>query len=120
MTVHRTQGATVDVAHALEDGGGRELAYVTDCNAVPPAVIEAIRGVTVLVVDALRHRPHPTHLTVADAVNVGKQVGAKLTLLTHMCHELDHATTEAELPEGVRLAYDGLQIEVTNGQWNPL
>ena len=54
----------------------------------------------------------------ADAVNVSKQVGAKLTLLTHMCHELDHATTEAELPESVRLGYDGLQIEVKDGAWH--
>ncbi len=62
---------------------GRDLAYVTDCNAVSPDVIESIRGVTVLVLDALRHRPHPTHLTIDQACEVAGQVGAKLTLLTH-------------------------------------
>lgn len=95
---------------------GRELAYVTDCSVVSEDVIGAIQGVTILAIDGLRHRPHPTHLTVAAAVNVAAKVGAKLTLLTHMCHELDHQATEATLAPNVRLAYDGMQIEVTNGE----
>jgi len=96
------------------------LAYVTDCNAVSDEVVKAVRGVTVLVLDALRHRSHPTHLTVAEAVLVAGQVGAQLTLLTHMCHEVDHGPTEAELPPQVRLAYDGLQIEIENGRWRKI
>ena len=60
---------------------GRDLAYMTDCNIVSPEVIDAIRGVPVLVLDALRHRQHPTHLTIDQACDVAKQVGAKLTLL---------------------------------------
>lgn len=95
---------------------GRDLAYVTDCNAVSPGIVESIRGVTVLVLDALRHRPHPTHLTVEQALAVARQVGAKLTLLTHLCHELDHQKTEDSLPADVRVAYDGLRIGIEDGK----
>lgn len=99
---------------------GRDLAYVTDCNIVSADVIEAIRGVTVLVLDALRQRPHPTHLTIEQACEVAGQVGAKVTLLTHLCHEAEHEAVEKELPPQVRLAYDGMQIEVANGEVRPL
>jgi phosphoribosyl 1,2-cyclic phosphate phosphodiesterase len=95
---------------------GRDLAYVTDCNVVSPAVIETIRGVTVLVLDALRQRPHPTHLTIDQACEVAGQVGAKLTLLTHLCHEAEHEAVEKGLPPQVRVAYDGMQIEVADGE----
>ena len=96
---------------------GRELAYLTDCNAVPADVVQLVRGVSVLVLEGLRHRPHPTHLTVAQALEVAGAVGAKLTLLTHVCHELMHQPADKELPAGVRLAYDGMQIEVNNAEW---
>jgi len=95
---------------------GHDFAYVTDCNVVSAEVIEAIRGVTVLVLDALRHRPHPTHLTIDQACQVAGQVGAKLTLLTHLCHEAEHETVEKGLPPQVRVAYDGMQIEVADGE----
>jgi len=94
---------------------GRDLAYVTDCKPVSPDVVEAIRGVPVLVLDALRARQHPTHLTIAEARGVAEQVGAKLTLFTHLCHEAEHDAIEKDLPPCVRVAYDGMQIEVTNG-----
>jgi len=92
------------------------VAYLTDCSTVPEEVIESICSVPVLVLDALRHRPHPAHLTIEDALKISAQVGPQLTLLTHLCHEVDHATTEAGLPQNVRLAYDQLQIEVDNGE----
>ncbi len=95
---------------------GRDLAYVTDCNEVPSDVIEAVHGVTVLVLDALRHRPHPTHLTIDQAREVAGQVGAKLTLFTHLCHEAEHEAVEKELPPQVRVAYDEMQIEVADGE----
>jgi len=89
-----------------------EFAYVTDCNIVPEEVIATIRGVTVLVLDALRHRPHPTHFTIEQARAVAERVGAKLTLFTHLCHEAEHEAVERELPPQVRVAYDEMQIEV--------
>jgi phosphoribosyl 1,2-cyclic phosphate phosphodiesterase len=96
---------------------GRDLAYVTDCNIVPAEVVAAIRGVTVLVLDALRHRPHPSHLTIEEARALAEQVGAKLTLFTHLCHEAEHEAVERELPPQVRVAYDGMRIETENGKW---
>ncbi|HUI07747.1 MAG TPA: MBL fold metallo-hydrolase [Verrucomicrobiae bacterium] len=93
---------------------GREMAYVTDCNVVPPEVVGAIRGVTLLVLDALRHRPHPAHLTIDQARAVAEQVKASLTLFTHLCHEADHEAVEQELPPHVRVAYDGMKMEVSD------
>jgi phosphoribosyl 1,2-cyclic phosphate phosphodiesterase len=86
------------------------LAYFTDCNAVPGAAIEAARGVEVLVIDALRHRPHPTHMSVRQAMDAAHTMGAKRTFFTHMCHDLGHAETEAGLPPQVRMAFDGLRV----------
>lgn len=86
------------------------FAYLTDCNAVPPATVHALAGVDVLVLDALRHRPHPTHFSLTEALAMAAQIGAARTWFTHMCHDLGHADTSAALPEGVALAYDGLRI----------
>lgn len=94
----------------------RQIAYLTDCHEVPAETIAALRGVPVLVLDALRRRPHPTHLTLAQAVGVAGQVGAQRTWFTHMCHEVDHGPTEAELPANVRLAYDGMILEVNDSE----
>jgi phosphoribosyl 1,2-cyclic phosphate phosphodiesterase len=87
------------------------VAYLTDCKVAPPATIERIRGVRHLIVDALRHTPHPTHMNIEEALALRAQVGPKRTWFTHLCHDLGHAATEATLPETVRIAYDGLNIE---------
>lgn len=88
------------------------LGFVTDAKTVPPAAIERLRGVRVLVLNALFHRPHPTHLSISEAVAVAAEIGAERTFLIHLTHETSHAALEAELPPGVRPAYDGLVIEV--------
>ncbi len=87
------------------------LAYCTDVSAIPPESWALLRGVRTLVLDALRHRKHPTHFTLSEALVVAERVGAERTWFTHMAHELGHAQTEAELPPNVRLAYDGLVLE---------
>lgn len=93
--------------------GGRKLfAYMTDCQAVPPEAVEAARGVDVLVIDALRHAAHSTHLTVSQATDVVEQIQPRRTYFIHMCHELGHVETESALPENIRLSYDGLRITV--------
>lgn len=92
--------------------GVRLAAYLTDCKEVPPAVIEQIAGVRHLIVDALRHKPHPTHMSVDEALALRTRVMPERTWFTHLCHELGHAETEAALPEDVRIAYDGLKIEL--------
>ena len=91
--------------------GERLAAYLTDCKEVPRAVIERIAGVRHLIVDALRDKPHPTHMNVAEALDVHAQVGPGRTWFTHLCHELGHAAAEPALPATVRVAYDGLKIE---------
>lgn len=89
------------------------LAYFTDCNAVPDEAIDAARDVDVLVIDALRHRPHPTHMSVQEAMAAGERMGARRTFFTHLCHDLGHAVTEGTLPPHVRLAFDGLRVHAS-------
>jgi phosphoribosyl 1,2-cyclic phosphate phosphodiesterase len=88
------------------------FAYLTDCSAIPERSVGLLAGLDVLVIGALRHRPHPTHFTVAEAVDASERLGASRTFLTHICHDLGHAATEATLPPRVRLAYDSLVVEV--------
>ena len=92
--------------------GRRLLAYYTDCEKVPAAAEEAARGVEMLVLDALRHAPHSTHMTIEQASAAAGRIGASRTFFTHMCHDLAHAETESLLPESIRLAYDGLEVSV--------
>ena len=88
------------------------LAYCTDLSEMPGEVVEQIEGVEVLVLGALRHRFHPTHLSFEQALEVSRRVGAKQTWFVHMTHEVSHARDEGGLPEGTRLAYDGLRIAI--------
>ncbi len=86
------------------------FAYLTDCNRVPDETLAQLGDLDVLVLDALRHRPHPTHFSLTEAVDVATRIGARQTYFTHMCHDLGHAATCGSLPDGVTLAYDGLRI----------
>ena len=88
------------------------IAYLTDVKVVPEAERAALAGLEVLVINALFHRPHPTHLSIPEAVETARAIGAKRTFLTHLTHENGHAALEAELPPEVRPAYDGLVVEV--------
>ncbi|MGH7131945.1 MAG: MBL fold metallo-hydrolase [Phycisphaerales bacterium] len=86
------------------------LAYCTDVSAIPPESYPLLRGLNTLVLDALRHRRHPTHLTVEQAVDIAHQVGAPRTYFIHIAHDLPHTETNAALPEGMQLAHDGLVL----------
>ena len=85
-------------------------AYLTDCSSIPEETFEKIAGVKTLVLDALRPEPHPTHFSLEEAVAAARRVGANETWFIHMTHNLDHDETNASLPKGMVLAYDGLQI----------
>ncbi|MGQ0767497.1 MAG: MBL fold metallo-hydrolase [Gemmatimonadota bacterium] len=89
-----------------------DLAYVTDAKTVPADVVDRLRGVRVLILNALFHRQHPTHLSISEAIEVSREVGAERTYLTHLTHENFHADLEAELPRGVTPAFDGLVVRV--------
>ena len=88
------------------------FAYLTDCSGIPDSSWPLLSGVKTLILDALRPRPHPTHLSLDQALAVVQRLGPERALFTHMCHDLPHAATCAQLPPGVQLAYDGLTFEI--------
>lgn len=91
---------------------GRTVGYVPDCKEMPDASVERFAGVDVMILDGLRHRSHPTHLTVQAALDLLRRIGAKHSYLTHICHDLDHEETQESLPPGVFLACDGLSLKL--------
>ena len=88
------------------------FAYLTDCSRIPDESWPLLEGVNTLVVDALRDRPHPTHFSVKEALEVVERIAPECAYFTHICHDLPHAATCARLPRGVELAYDGLVITI--------
>ena len=80
------------------------FAYLTDCNRIPDESWRLLAGVRTVILDALRHRPHSTHFSVSEAVDVVARLGAERAYFTHICHDLPHAETCAQLPPGVELA----------------
>lgn len=90
------------------------FAYCTDTNEVPESSMDLLRGLDTLVIDALRYSPHATHFNVDGAIGVIDQLQPKTAYLTHICHDLDHPVAEAELPDHIHLAYDGLRLPLTS------
>ena len=88
------------------------FAYLTDCSRIPDESWRLLDGVEVLVLDALRERPHPTHFSLSEAVDVATRLGARQTYFTHIAHDLGHAATCAKLPASMQLAYDGLNLRI--------
>lgn len=101
-------GYRFDPAGTAGDAAILPLAYCTDASAIPPGSWGMLAGVRTLVLGALRHRRHPTHFTIDQAVAAAERIGAASTWLVHMSHEVLHA--ETDLPEGVTLAWDGLVL----------
>lgn len=89
-----------------------KAAYLTDHSEIPASSMAHLRGLDVLFLDALRYRPHPTHSTVDRSVEYVNELSPLRAFFTHICHDLRHASTESRLPEHIRLAFDGLEIEV--------
>ncbi len=87
------------------------LAYITDAKTIPDAAFPLLQGVEVLVINALFRTPHPTHLSLGEAVAVARRVGARQTWLTHLTHDNLHAALAAELPSDIQPAFDGLAVE---------
>jgi len=105
----------VPVVHGeLEISGFRfgRNAYLTDVSAIPDDSFSLLEGLDNVVLSALRHKPHPSHATVEQAVGWAQRIAAKNTWLTHIAHELGHVETNAKLPEGIRLAHDGLSFSI--------
>jgi phosphoribosyl 1,2-cyclic phosphate phosphodiesterase len=89
------------------------VAYLTDCNRLDDRAWEMVEGVDTLIIDMLRDRPHGTHFSLREALDVIARIKPRRAFTTHMTHDLGHAATSARLPEGVELAYDGLVLDVS-------
>ena len=89
-----------------------DFAYITDASHIPEDSYDALEGVRILVVDALRHESHPTHFSISEAVDVARTIGAEKTYFTHMTHTVLHEEDNRNLPEGIELGYDGLTFRV--------
>jgi phosphoribosyl 1,2-cyclic phosphate phosphodiesterase len=87
-------------------------AYLTDHSEIPESSMELLRSLDVIFLDALRYKPHPTHSTVERSIKTAEALGARRAFFTHICHDLGHERAESMLPPHVRLAYDGLEVEV--------
>jgi phosphoribosyl 1,2-cyclic phosphate phosphodiesterase len=88
------------------------FAYLTDCSRIPDESWALLEGLDLLVLDALREAPHPTHLSLSEAVDVTRRIAPRRACFTHMCHNLRHGDTCAKLPHGMELAYDGLVVDL--------
>ncbi len=102
-------GRTETYGYRLE-WEGQTVGYVPDCKHMPEETIAAFEGIDVMILDGLRHRDHPTHLSVESALGLLKKINAKRSYLTHICHELDHEETQEALPPQVFLACDGMTL----------
>jgi phosphoribosyl 1,2-cyclic phosphate phosphodiesterase len=87
------------------------FAYLTDVSRIPEESLSALDGVEWLITSALRHRPHPTHMSVSEAVELVHRLRPRQAWFTHICHDLDHEETNRNLPDGMALLYDGQVIE---------
>ena len=115
MQIHGVEFVRVPVMHGeMEITGFRfgNAAYLTDVSEIPESSFALLEGLEHLALSALRHKPHPNHATVEQAVGWAKRIGARHTWLTHIAHELGHEATNRMLPDGIRLAYDGLTVPV--------
>lgn len=89
---------------------GRSLGYAPDCHRLDRAAVEAFRGVDVMILDALRYRPHATHMTLEESLAALAAIGAPRSYCIHLCHDLEHDAVQAALPPGVWVSYDGLRL----------
>jgi phosphoribosyl 1,2-cyclic phosphate phosphodiesterase len=104
-------GAVMTTGFLFSHHGRRLLAYLNDCQSVPPEAVEIMRGVEVLIIDGLRNLPHPTHLNVQGAIDAAQLIGARQAYLTHQTHDKTHAERERGLPAGIGVVYDGMKLE---------
>lgn len=89
-----------------------DFAYITDASFLPDSTLERIHNIRCLVLNALRHQPHPSHFNLEQSVREIEKINPGRAFLTHIAHQMDHAEVEKNLPPRIRMAYDGLTLEV--------
>jgi phosphoribosyl 1,2-cyclic phosphate phosphodiesterase len=95
-----------------ERSSGKKFAYYTDCKRVPREAVELARGSDAVVLDGLRSNPHPSHMSIEEAIVVGQEIAARATWVTHLTHLNDHAALASRLPATIQPAYDGLRLKM--------
>ena len=93
------------------DAEGHSVGYFPDCQRLSDEIVAELRGMDIMILDALRRKPHSTHLSLEESVERLGKIGARRSYLVHMCHDLDHETTQQSLPPSIAVAYDGLSVE---------
>ncbi|HBG46256.1 MAG TPA: MBL fold metallo-hydrolase [Deltaproteobacteria bacterium] len=89
-----------------------DMAYITDCSAIPEGTLPVLRGVKILILGALRQKPHPTHFSITEAIAASQAISAHRTVFTHLSHNVDYARDNPALPPGIEFAFDGMALEV--------
>jgi phosphoribosyl 1,2-cyclic phosphate phosphodiesterase len=115
FTIFNTQITPVEIYHGRARIFGYRIgsaAYLTDCSGIPPESMKKLKNLDVLIIGALRHKTHPTHMNVTQALEVSAALKPKRTIFTHLSHNIDFDADSAKLPNGVEFAYDGMEIEV--------
>lgn len=113
--VHGVEFVRVPLIHGDQQIAGFRFgsaAYMTDVSTIPEESFALLKGLEVLVLSALRHKPHPNHSTLEQSVEWARRIGARQAWFTHISHDLGHEETNRSLPENVRLAHDGLSVPV--------
>ena len=105
-------GKTRTWGYHIDEDGMPKVAYFSDCKTLPESVQDQIQNIPILILDGLRLKPHPTHLSLSEAVELSQQIKAQKTYFTHLAHAISHAKIEPTLPEHRFLAYDGLKLEI--------
>jgi len=111
QTIDVVHGGTTVTGFRFEDGQ-RSFAFITDCNEIPVESLEKLSGLDLLIIDALRLKPHSTHLHLEKTLSYIAQVRPQRALLIHMSHDIKHSEIEKVLPDNVELAFDNLEIEL--------
>lgn len=101
----------LDILGYRFDIDGSSIGYITDCSSIPPDSLALLAGLDFLIIGALRHKPHTTHMTLAQAAEVSQSLSPGKTYFTHIAHDITYAVDNAALPKGISLSYDGLIIE---------
>lgn len=108
---HVEHGAGATLGYLFEHNGKR-VGYAPDCRRIEDDVLAMLRGVDVMILDALRYRAHNTHLTFDESVELLGHIGARESYTIHMCHDIDHDEVEATMPEMMHISYDGLTLSL--------